>query len=277
MRHLFVIILSAVPLLISCGRDLASDAEASLNIKVGMDTPLTKVSPGTAAAGIVPVLWQQGDKISLNGSLSNALSASFSGGEDAVFSFAGVSASSPYNLLYPGSAAEDVNFAGSVIPMYATGSDLSGVFTFHHLGTGVCVTLTGDLQVASLSLNAPGGENIAGVFALAKSAGAFNGNLTPSAATSSMTVDLASPVDLSDGNPHSFYLFFAPGTFSEGLVITAEDVSGVCRSWLFASGKTLTKGYVYQLPATSFSSQDLADGAWCTLEDLTEETMTFVL
>lgn len=278
MRRLFLFFVIAIPLLISCKRDFAADRESPLSIRVGMATSLTKVAPGPETEGNLSVLWQLGDRISLNGAVSNALTASFAGRSEVAFSFAGFSASAPYNLLYPGtSESAKVSITGSVPPMYATGSDLSGVFTFHHLGAAVRLKLTGDLQVSSLSMEAPGGENISGTFSLGLSTGVFNGSITAYSASSSLTVDYDTPVDLTDGEEHDFFLYFAPGTFTEGLIITAEDVSGATRCWLFASGKSLAAGNIYLLPPTTFSSLDLADGAGCALEDLTEETMTFEL
>ena len=266
------LILAATVLLVlgACGKQ---EARPDLQLRISLPDPASKVTLGDREADVFPTLWQAGDVVSLNGALSNPMSAGFAGGTDAAFSFAAFSGSSPYNLLYPGSAAGTVTLDGKTLPMYGSAAGLDQVFQMHHLCCGICIPLTGDLLLSSLTLSAPGGESVAGVFTPNFSTGA----LSAVSATPSLTVGFETPVALSE-TPVPLCLFFAPGTFSEGLLLRAQNAAGdaTC-TWRFASGNTLSKGKLYLLPETSFSSWNWADGCSLSLEGMSEEIISIEL
>ena len=242
-----------------------------VQLRLSLPGPETKVTMGEAQSGTFPLLWQEGDRVSLNGCLSNPMSASLSGKSHAAFSFADFSGSAPYNLLYPGSSAGEVVLDGKTLALYSSSESLDGVFSLHHLCCGVRLSLTGDLTLASLSLSAPGGEKISGRFTPSFA----DGSLSEVSANQSLTLDLETPVALS-GTPLSFYLFFAPGTFSQGLSLQAQNTDGtITREWRFALGRTLEKGKLYLLPETAFTSRDWADGCLASLEEMSEDTISF--
>lgn len=244
-----------------------------VQLRLALPGPETKVTMGEEQSGTFPLLWQEGDRVSLNGCLSNPMSKSLSGKSHAAFSFADFSGSAPYNLLYPGAASGQVNLDGKTIALYSSADNLDQVFCMHHLCCGVRLSLTGDLTLASLSLSAPGGEKISGRFTPSFT----DGSLSEVSANQSLTLDLETPVALSD-TPLSFYLFFAPGTFSGGLSLKALNPGGtITREWRFATGRTLEKGKLYLLPETAFTSRDWNDGCIVSLEGLTEDAISFEL
>ena len=260
----------ALLLAVSCSKD--KSGEACVQVTLALPAPATKVVLGAEEAGTFPLVWEVGDRVSLNGTLSNPMTG-LSGKSHAAFSFADFSGSAPYNLLYPGAADEKVTIDGKTLPLYATGASLDQVFTMHHLCCGVRLSLTGDLTLASLSLSAPGGEKISGRFTPSFA----DGSLSEVSANQSLTLDLETPVALSD-TPLSFYLFFAPGTFSGGLSLKALNPGGtITREWRFATGRTLEKGKLYLLPETAFTSRDWNDGCIVSLEGLTEDPISFEL
>ncbi|MCR5560764.1 MAG: hypothetical protein K6F58_02990 [Bacteroidales bacterium] len=270
MKKELYIAAAALLVLCSCSKEGNSGA---LELRLSLPSPASKVALGDRDGDIFPAVWQEGDVVSLNGALSNPMSAGLAGSPDAAFSFDGFSGSSPYNLLYPGSSTGVVTLDGKTIPMYASGNSLEEVFTMHHLSCGICIPLTGDLSVASLTLSAPGNEAVAGSFTPSFSTGA----LSAASANPSLTVAYEPSVALSE-TPVCFYLFFAPGTFSEGLMLQAQHVAdGVVREWRFATGSTLVKGKVYILPETSFSSRDMANGCPLSLEEMSEDNISIVL
>ena len=270
MRRLILICFASL-LAFSC-RKTATPVPSDVVVRVSVETSSAKAAVGDESSGAFPILWQQGDQISLNGVLSAPMSSTMAGDSEAAFAFSGVSSSSTYNLLYPGAASNTVSLDGKTIPMYASGSSLDEVFVFHHLACGVRLQLVGDFSVSSLSVSAPGGEKIAGVFSVS------GGNLTPSDALSSLTVEYPAPVGLSRLNPTYFYLFFAPGTFSDGLLLSAtEPTEGITRSWKISTGGTLVKGKMYSIPETAFASAELSDGIIISLEQMTEEPITIEL
>ena len=255
----------------SCSKD--KSGEAGVQVKLALPCPATKVALGAEEAGAFPLVWEEGDRVSLNGTLSNPMSAGLAGKSHAAFSFADFAGASPYRLLYPGAADEKVTIDGKALPLYASGTNLDQVFVLHHLCCGVRLSLTGDLSLASLTLRAPGGQPIAGTF----TPSFVDGSLAEVSAQSSLSVVFDTPVALSD-TPQTFCLFFAPGTFSQGLSLQAQNADGtITREWRFALGRTLEKGKLYLLPETAFTSRDWADGCLVSLEEMSEDTISFEL
>lgn len=256
---------------LSCGKSVSLQGDTV--ISVSAELPCSRAGVGAESEGVFPFVWQEGDRVSLNGMPSNPLLASFSGTSEAAFSFSGLSVSAPYRLVYPGGTGERVEIDGSVPPMYSTGSSLDGIFAFRPLGCGVRLLLYGDIAVSSISLTATGGEAVAGEFEVSFA----DGTISAVSAMPSLSFDLAEPVALSHLFPEPFYVFFAPGTFSEGLVLRVESSDGESRKWRFATGTALEKGRLYLLPVSAFASKELPDGFEIALEGMTEETITFVL
>lgn len=261
----------ALTLAVSCSKD--GSQVSAVQVHLALPGTATKVALADDNAGSFPLVWQEGDQVSLNGIMSGPMSAGLSGKDNAAFSFAGFSGSAPYNLLYPGSASGQVNLDGKTIALYSSADNLDQVFCMHHLCCGIRLSLTGDLSVATLTLSAPGGEKIAGVF----STSFADGTLTEVSGGSTIIIDYDTPVTLS-GVPQSFYLFFAPGTFSKGLSLKADNEhETISREWRFASGHTLEKGKMYLLPETAFSSRDWDDGCIVELEGMSEDLINFEL
>ena len=258
-------------LAVSCSKD--KSGESGVQVKLALPCPATKVALGEEDAGVFPLVWEVGDRVSLNGTLSNPMSAGLAGKSHAAFSFAGFDGAAPYTLLYPGATDEKVTIDGKTLPLYATGASLDQVFTMHHLCCGVRISLTGDLSLASLTLSAPAAEPIAGTF----TPSFVDGSLAEVSAQSTLPMALDTPVVLSD-TPQTFCLFFAPGTFSQGLSLQAQNAEGtITREWRFALGRTLEKGKLYLLPETAFTSRDWADGCLVSLEEMSEDTISFEL
>ena len=255
----------------SCSKD--KSGEAGVQVKLALPCPATKVALGAEEAGAFPLVWEEGDQVSLNGTMSNPMSAGLAGKSHAAFSFADFAGASPYRLLYPGAADEKVTIDGKGLSLYASGTNLDQVFVLHHLCCGVRLSLTGDLSLASLTLRAPGGQPIAGTFTPSFA----DGSLAEVSAQSTLSMALGTPIVLSD-TPQTFCLFFAPGTFSQGLSLQAQNAEGtITREWRFALGRTLEKGKLYLLPETAFTSRDWADGCLVSLEEMSETAISFVL
>lgn len=261
----------ALLLAVSCSKD--KSGESGVQVKLALPCPSTKVALGEEDAGVFPLVWEVGDRVSLNGTLSNSMSAGLAGKSHAAFSFAGFDGPAPYTLLYPGAADEKVTIDGKTLPLYATGASLDQVFTMHHLCCGVRISLTGDLSLALLTLSAPADEPIAGTFTPSFD----DGSLAEVSAQSTLSMALGTPIVLSD-TPQTFCLFFAPGTFSQGLSLQAQNAEGtITREWRFALGRTLEKGKLYLLPETAFTSRDWADGCLVSLEEMREDAISFEL
>ena len=252
-----VLLISAVPLLLISCHKWGADSPATDGTSVLVSTAVaTKTTLGNESASAYPVYWQQGDRISVNGQLSDALEVAAPVTE-AEFRLAGLNTSAPYNYLYPGNASSQVTLDGTAMPMYARSNSLASV-SLSHLTCGVRLDLSGDADIVSVSLSAPGGEYPGGSFSVDFSSGSLS-------SVSGVQIQRNVSVSL----PQTFYLFFAPGTYSQGLNLTVTSDS-VSNTWHFATGTSLASGKIYRLPDAAF--QTAGDVTWflpnSTIEDL---------
>lgn len=247
-KYILLTVVSAAVLL-SCQKGEKGPAEYT--VRAAACAPMTKNQVGAETGGSFPVLWAQGDVISLNGALSNALPAAFEGASEAEFRINAPSLSAPYHLLYPGEqgVSGKLSFDGKVSPMYASSDDLGALFIFHQAGCGVLLSVTGDEPISAIALSAPGGEKIGGRFNVSFT----DGSLTPDSASSSIAIGYDTPLALS-GTPVQVFIPFAPGTFSKGLRLTLSGISGENMSWNISSGITMSRGKAYVIPTIAFSS-----------------------
>ena len=100
MKSRYVIALSVLCLLASCSAEPQPEGPVfTLSVPGGEG----KVAFGAKEADTYPLLWESGDRISVNGVQSEALSEAQAGGRSAGFTLAS-SVSSPYYVVYPGTS-----------------------------------------------------------------------------------------------------------------------------------------------------------------------------
>ena len=78
---------------------------------------------GEKADGVYPLLWSANDQVSVNGVMSNALSANEAGAAHATFTFQN-QLNYPYTVIYPASSANEVTFLAQ--QNYEAGTFASG-------------------------------------------------------------------------------------------------------------------------------------------------------
>lgn len=264
MKRLILFLASLATL--SCTRTGYSPVEVS----AALPAP-SKVGAGAADGAYYPLFWQAGDRISVNSAMSHALGASSEGKAEVNFVFDAFDTQAPYEVLYPGNEAGTVTLDGTAVPLYASTSSLGAPVFLRHLGAGLSIGLSGELSVKTLSLASPGGENVGGTF----SVDFATGTLVCVAGRSLVTVENPSP--LVDGGLRRYRLFFAPGTFAEGLSLRAESSGGSVMEWRLAGGASLQKGKMYVLPDARFSARDFSEGVSVHIESLTENLVTLEL
>ena len=130
-----------------------TEATEDLGVDVGAQTEFTlsleqsRTQLGEKAGEVYPLYWSNGDKISVNGVASNALSVS---GNSAVatFTIPGTLAT-PYCIAYPATSADQVVFADQ--QSYTEGTFSNGVSTMYAYseegGSVVLNHLTGILKI----------------------------------------------------------------------------------------------------------------------------------
>ena len=152
--------------------------------------PETKTMLGSRGAGVYPVLWKTGDKISVNGTLSD--NAVTSDGQPVVDFTVSGSLSAPYQVLYPGTTSENVITLPSTQDYVAGSFDPDAAAAYGNAkknGNKYSVSLTnfcgvirfalnGSATLDRIELNSLGSEKLYGNFTLASNGSGFTGAFT---------------------------------------------------------------------------------------------------
>ena len=218
---------------------------------VTMPSDETKTFLGTPdAEGMVDVLWKTGDRISVNGILSDALSSADNGKKIVDFTVDGTT-SAPYKVLYPGTSSANTvvlpstqNYvAGSFDPSagvaYGNAVLSSGKYgaSLKNLCALIRLSLTGSATLDHIVLNSLGSEKLSGSFTLATDANGFTGAFSGGSA-STLTYN-CNDLALS-GTSTYIYIAIPAQTYSSGMEALVYQTGGqYMRLKFWGSGKTL--------------------------------------
>lgn len=213
-------------MLLSCAKEGPAE-QREFTLEALMPQAETRTTLGEKAAGLYPVLWSEGDCISVNGVLSRPLSASDAGKTRAVFRFA-ESLQAPYSITYGGAvpavqAYSEGGVGNFCAPLFAESSQRS--FIMRHRSCILRLPLSGSVRVAGISVS--GG--------------------TP--------VQLTIPgggIDVSGGKV--FHIALDPGHFENGIIVHVYTASGEKMNLSAFTGERLQAGKVYELPQTQFEA-----------------------
>ena len=180
MKKISKIVLAVVALFAySCALDTTEDL--GINVGGADQTTITlsleesRTQLGEKAGDLYPLQWSEGDKISVNGVESNALSAGEAGETAATFSVAGTLAK-PYCIAYPAAAAGQVVFAdkqthvsnttfgSGVSTMYAYSEDELGGLSLNHLTGVLKIGVVGSSKIVLAQISNANRMAIAGAF-----------------------------------------------------------------------------------------------------------------
>ena len=244
LNRTFIILMASLPLSVTgCLKEyehtdvLSSEETIELSVSLP-DKGITKTYLGDRIENTFPLLWAEGDKVSMNGTTSTPVRAEDAGKRSSTFSFRG-SVNAPFNILYPATAEADKvvfpdvqnyrqdSFDPSAFPMYAS-SDGHEDAVMHHLGTllgfpfaapsGEAASLK---QLIIMSID---GHALAGTFSLQKDEKeAFTGAMTPVEGVTTATLQF--PEDgLALGNePVTAWIALPSGEYPKGFIALAVD------------------------------------------------------
>ena len=227
----------------------------------------TKTALGEKADNLYPVLWKEGDCLSLNGASSLPLTAEEAGFSSAGFVFRD-GLSSPYNLLYPVSGESDLvvfpetqvyvpgGFDPAAVPMWGSSTTYSSV-TLQHMFSLVRISVkTASPRVLrSITLTALGGEPISGSFRAGKDAnGAFNGSLTVEDGTPELVYSFGDEgLSLGAGETAVAYISIPLGSYAQGFKAVVSTAGQEYRQLrFFSAGRTVVPGKVLEFPEKDF-------------------------
>lgn len=270
---------TAAVALVSCAKELPSAQneyhgdlqKVSLNVSMPQ-SPSVKTVMADKSGANYPVYWAEGDVISLNGYVSNAVTSETAGSDIASFVVELPSdMPAPYNLLYPGQEGvtdqvtfpaqqtfTEGTFATNTLPMYATSNAVGAGFYLDYLGAVIRVPIKffTETTIKSFELKTRAGESLGGTFTLGKDEnGAFNGTVQATEnSVSSVTLAFAEGQNVYESETGIFHFVIPAGVYSEGLEMTLFDTDGgYMKAYLFTEeGDEVVAGKVYEYAERSY-------------------------
>ena len=246
MKKISKIVLAVVALFAySCALDTTEDL--GINVGGADQTTITlsleesRTQLGEKAGDLYPLQWSEGDKISINGVESNALSASEAGQSAATFSLAG-SLTKPYCIAYPAAAAGQVVFAdkqthvsnttfgSGVSTMYAYSEEDLGGVSLNHLTGVLKIGVVGSAKIVLAQISNANRMAIAGAFDFDFE----KGEATPTSASKEVIeYSFGEGVQLSS-EPTYIHAVVPAGVYDELYVTLYDEEGGV----MYATVKT---------------------------------------
>ncbi len=185
-----ILILLAGALMAACKAQPAPEDPNSVNgmvLRASMPDGVTR----TTLSEDYQVFWQTGDKVSVNGTLSNAVESADNGKKAVEFTIDGT-LDAPYKVLYPGTTISNVitlpatqNYVeGSFDPAAAASfgnarkSGDAYIASLTHFCGILRFAINGSATLSRIELNSLGGEKLYGDFTLATDSDGFTGSWT---------------------------------------------------------------------------------------------------
>ncbi len=213
----------------------------------------------------VEILWKEGDQISVNGTLSDAVPNAEDGQKNVEFTVTG-SLSAPYKVLYPGTSSQNVinlpatqNYmANSFDPAAAaaygnatqTASGGYSVSLSNFCGL-ISLALKGSATLDKIVVNALGGEKLCGNFTLATDANGFTGSFSGGTASS---IKYDCDVTLSE-SVTKFYIALPAQTYSAGVEALVYQTDGAfMRLKFWGDGNILEGDDLVAFPTKAFAA-----------------------
>lgn len=242
-------------------------------VKVSLDDFAKSTLGAADAQGVRKTYWQNGDKISINGVESEALSGVEEGCASVTFKF-GTTLSYPYNVVYPASAYE--SSTAVILPSRQTYIENSfdpeaAIAVGYAAGSGQvnlkapCAVLKLNLTssepctLSNIIITGSNGEQLSGEFEMNCSAGTIAPASTADA-DKSVTVDVSALTLGTTGT--DIYIVVPAGTYSNGFKVRIIDNNGREMIQVKASSVTLSAAKVYGLPSVEFVPTGVSNGIW---------------
>ncbi len=225
---------------------------------------VTKTTLSAPDNGAYKVQWKTGDKISVNGTLSEAVASADNGKTNVDFTVNG-SLSAPYNVLYPGTTYANIialpatqnyvanSFDGAAAAMYGIatkGSNDKYNAKLNNFCGILRFALNGSATLDRIELNSLGSEKLYGNFTISNfETGAFTGGTA-----GTLTYSFGSGLALSGSDTYVYVAIPAQAYASgiEALVYQADGAFMRLKFW--GSGNTLAGSDVIEFESKTFAA-----------------------
>lgn len=252
-------------LLVSCVKsdDTPESGEVFILSASGEDTEAKTAL--TLDGDVGTIVWKTGDKISVNGTLSNAVASGDNGKKVVDFTVSG-SLSDPYQVLYPGTTDPDVislpatqtyvanSFDGAAAAAYGNASKSGDKYSVSL--TNFCgilrFALKGSATLTKIELNSLGDECLYGNFDLTVGPGGFTGAFN--GGTEGTLTYIIGSLPLSESDTH-FYVAIPAQTYAHGLEALVYQSDGAyMRLKFWGSGNTLTSTDIIDFESKTYAA-----------------------
>ena len=277
MKKLFSLsIIVSIALLVGCTNDINNETTGGTagpsTLTVEISSPKTKVALGDKdGAGKYPVYWSEGDRISVNGSVSEEAVISPSNAGSAQFEFKGAVLNYPYCLLYPASASNTVTFAevqhytegsfeNGTTPMYAYAESATNSIVLNHLSGVLHFSIKSNNEGVTLSkvIIKAGTGSIVGDFAVDFATG---GLTSAENGGSTLEYTFGEGLALSTTENKEFFVALPCGDFGTCEVEIVTTDGGEMKARFNTSASAAIKpGVIREFATISFN-----EGTSCTL------------
>lgn len=225
----------------------------------------TKTMLGAQSNGVCEVLWKTGDKVSVNGVLSdNAVTAAQNGTKNVDFTIS-ASLSAPYKVLYPGSSSENLitlpatqnyvtdSFDGAAAASYGNAQksgDKYSVKLTNFCGL-ICFAVKGSATLDRIELKSLGSEKLRGDFILTTDADGFTGAFSGGTA-GTLTYDC----DVTLSNTDTFFYIAIPAqTYAAGIEALVYQADGAfMRLKFWGAGYNLASNKLVEFTSTTYAA-----------------------
>lgn len=258
--------LALAMLTVGCAKDATEDVAVKGNeVTIGVTADATRTSLGAKDGETYPVLWSEGDQVSVNGVASKTIAEQFVGTASAQFTVEGVAA--PYKVVYPaGIAAEggyvivaspeqdyvansfDGAFAGAAMVGYSESEQVAmkNVCGFIKLP----IKKGDEKNIEKVVIRTNNLESIAGSFDVNYETGEI---IRPYAGVDFVTVTADETIPYVE-DMAVVVAAVAPGTYAKGFTVEviAADGAYMTKTAYAATGCTVNAGKVLVMPEIEF-------------------------
>ena len=242
----------------------APQTVTSLELSASLFDAVTKTSLGTDDGnGKFKVLWNEGDRISINGLLSNAVESEDHGKSEVKFLVEG-NLAAPYKVRYPGTTETNVitlpatqnyvadSYDGASYAAYGKVEELNGEYTatLSNFCGLVRFALNGSATLSKIEVSALGEEKLHGEFTLAD---AFDGTFT-GGTEGTLTYSFGEGLTLSETDTY-VYISLPAQTYSAGIEAKVYQADGAfMRLKFWGEGETLEGNHIRSFVSKTYAA-----------------------